>query len=182
MTLVIAQQEAGRVIMGADSAAGSTDEIHTYPDLEKIFRRGPYLVGVCGSWLICQVVNYLVEWPEPPDSGDLLPFLFGEVVPEIRRAVKAADALHGAPTFLGDKTVLLVGLRGQLFIITSDLSVVRSAGLSCIGSARQYGYAAMHALKAAKIKSARRRIEMALETAAEFSNFVRPPFRILESS
>ncbi len=40
----------------------------------------------------------------------------------------------------------------------------------------------MHALKAAEVKPARRRIEMALETAAELSNYVRPPFRILESS
>ncbi len=182
MTLVIAEKEAGRVIMGADSAAGNREEIHTVPDLEKIVLRGPYLVGHCGNGRVGQVVNLLVEWPEPPRSGELLPFLVREVVPEIRRAVQDAGAAQEGPAILGATTVLLIGLNGQLFVVARDLNVIISPGTACIGSGRHHGDAAMHALTAAKIEPARKRIEMALQAAADNSLYVRPPFRILETA
>lgn len=128
-----------------------------------------------------QVVNLLVEWPEPPRSGELLPFLAREVVPEIRRAVQDAGAAQDGREILGNQTVLLVGLLGQLFIVARDLYVVPSPGPSCIGSGRHHGYGAMHALKAAGVEPAQKRIEMALEAAADYSLCVRPPFRILET-
>ncbi len=182
MTLVIAEKEAGRVIMGADSAAGNREEIHTVPDLEKIVQRGPYLAGHCGNGRVGQVVNLLVEWPEPPRPGELLPFLAREVVPEIRRAVQEAGAAQEGGGILGDKTVLLVGLHGQLFVIARDLNVVSSLGTACIGAGRHHGYGAMHALKAAGIEPAQKRIEMALQAAADYSLYVRPPFHILETA
>ncbi len=182
MTLVIAEEEANRVIMGADSAAGDRDEIHTYPDLEKIVQRGSYLVGHCGNGLVGQVVNLLVEWPEPPGSGELLPFFAREVVPEIRRAIQDAGAAQEGRGILGDKTVLLIGLSGQLFIVGADLNVVRSPGLSCIGAGRHHGYGAMHALKAAGVAPAQKRIEIALQTAANYPPYVRPPFRLLATA
>jgi hypothetical protein len=40
----------------------------------------------------------------------------------------------------------------------------------------------MHALKAAGVEPARKRIDLALQTAANFSPYVRPPFRILETA
>ncbi len=182
MTLVIAEEEDERVIMGADSAAGDREEVYAYPDLEKIVRRGPYLVGHCGSGRVGQVLNLLVEWPEPPGSGELLPFFAREVVPEIRRAIQDAGAVQEGGGILGDKTVLLVGVRGKLFIIAADLNVVHSPGLSCIGAGRHHGYGAMHALKAAGIGPAQTRIEIALKAAAKTSLYVRPPFRILETA
>lgn len=181
MTLVIAEKEAGRVIMGADSAAGGREEIHTYPDIEKVVRRGPYLVGHCGSGRIGQVVNLLVEWPDPPQSGALLPFLVREVVPRIRRAVRDAGAAREGVAILGEKTVLLVGLHGQLLAIGCDLNVLDLSGPACIGAGRHHGYGAMHALKAAGVEPARKRVEMALRAAADDSLYVRPPFHILET-
>lgn len=127
-------------------------------------------------------LNLLVEWPEPARSGELLPFFAREVVPEIRRAVRDAGAAQEGRAILGENTVLLVGLCGRLFIIAPDLNVVRSPGLSCIGAGRHHGYGAMHALKAAGVEPARKRIELALQTAANFSPYVRPPFRILEAA
>jgi hypothetical protein len=181
MSLVISEEEEGRVIMGADSAAGSAEEIHVYPDLEKIVQRGPYLVGHCGQALVGQAVNVFVEWPEPPKSGELLPFLVREVVPEIRRGVQEAGAVYEGPAILGDKTVLVLALRGQLFVIGSDLFVIKSPGLTCIGAGRPYAYPTMKALKAAGVEPARKRIEMTLKAAAEECPFVRPPFRFLKS-
>jgi ATP-dependent protease HslVU (ClpYQ) peptidase subunit len=182
MSLVISTEEAGHVLMGADSAAGSAEEVHVFPDLEKIIRRGPYLVGHCGRALVGQALSVLAKWPEPPKRGEeLLPFLVREVVPEIRRAVRDAGAAAEGPGILGDKTVLLVGLHGQLFAVGADLFVVKAPGLFCIGAGRPYAYPTMKALKAAGVEPARKRIEMTLKAAAEECPLVRPPFRFLES-
>jgi len=83
---------------------------------------------------------------------------------------------------LGNKTQVVLGIQGQIFNLTTDFAVVRSPPVDCIGIARHHGYAAMHALAAAGVKPARKRIRMALEAAAEHSLYVRPPFRFLEGT
>ena len=42
MTLVIAHEESGRVIMGADSAFGNPEEYYVFSHAEKLARCGPY--------------------------------------------------------------------------------------------------------------------------------------------
>ena len=181
MTLIIAEEEEGRVIMGADSAACSPNEVYTLPALEKIVQRGQYLIGACGSGRVCQVIRTLVEWPELPDTDALLPFLVRQVAPAIRVAVQEAGALQEGRSKLGDKTQVVLGIQGQVFYLTTDLAVVKGNPVVCIGSGRHHGYAAMHALAAAGITPARARIQLALEATAEYSLQVRPPFRFLES-
>jgi len=180
MTLVIAEEEEGRVVMGADTAAGRPEEFYVYEHLEKIARRGPYLLGHCGSTRIGQVLQHLVEWPDPPAGGPLAPFLIREVVPKIRQTLLDVGAARDGPYILGDTTVILVAARGEIDVIGADLTVVRSNGLSCIGCGRHAAYPTMEALKAAGIGPARRRIEMALEIVARRVPVVEPPFRFLE--
>lgn len=181
MTLIIAAVEPDRILMAADSAFGNPEEFYVYPDIPKIARCGPYLVGSCGITRIGQALHHLVEWPEPPESDDLLPFLIREVLPEIRRAVEGAGAAQPGRAFLGDKTVILIGVRRQLFAVGADLAVVRpSGGLACIGRGRHVAYPVMKALKAAGIEPARKRMEMTLEIVAQHVPVVRPPFRLLE--
>jgi hypothetical protein len=184
MSLIISAEEAGRVVMGADSAGGTPDEVYTFPDLEKIVQRGPYLVGACGDGRVCQIIRTLVDWPDLPEVGDLgelQTFLIREVAPVVRETVEKAGALHDGRAKLGNKTQVVLGVKGQIFSLTTDLAVVKTTPVTCIGAGRHHGYAAMHALAAAGVDTARKRIEMALEAAAEHSLYVRPPFRFLES-
>ena len=179
MTLVIANEVPGGVIMAADSAAGKPEEFYVYRHLEKIARCGRYLVGHCGNARIGQVLNHLVEWPEPPSSGPLAPFLIREVIPAIRRALQHAGAAQEGPAILGETTVVLVAVGSELYIVGNDLTVVRSEGLTCIGCGRHAAYPVMEALEAAGVEPAQRRIEMALEIVARRVPVVEPPFRFL---
>jgi hypothetical protein len=179
MTLVLGAEEAQQIVMGADSVAGDADELYSYPGLEKIFERGPYLVGCCGFARVGQVLQHLVEWPDPPTKGELMPFLVHELVPEIRRAVEDAGAATEGRSFLGEKTVLLIGLQGQLWCMGSDLLVIRTHGVACIGSGRHRAYPTMHALQAAGVEPAQKRIAMTLEATAAYTARVGPPFRFL---
>ena len=131
MTLVIAIEVPGGVIMAADSAAGRPEEFYVYRHLAKIARCGPYLVGHCGNARIGQVLNHLVP---------LAPFLIREVMPAVRRALHDAGAAQEGPAILGETTVVLVALGGELYIVGNDLTVVRSEGLTCIGCGRHAAY------------------------------------------
>ena len=185
MSLVIGIEHEDRVILAGDSAVGIVDhpgEIYSLRHLEKIARCGPYLLGYCDNARIGQVVVHHVDRPEPPESGPLAPFLVREVVPEIRRAVEAAGAAQEGRAVLGPKTVVLVAVRGELYIISADFTVIRSEGFTCIGFGRAAAYPVMDALLAAGIESAHKRVEMTLEIVSGRSPFVAPPFRFLESS
>lgn len=181
MTLIIAVEEDGRVIMGADSAVGKPEEFYVLSHMEKIAQCGRYLLGHCGNARIGQVLHHLVEWPEPPDSGPLAPFLVQQVMPEVRRAIQDAGAAQQGPAILGDTTVVLMALRGELYVVGADLTVVRTEELACIGCGRHAAYPAMEALKAAGVEPAHKRIEMALEIVARRVPVVEPPFRFLEN-
>ncbi len=182
MTTVIAVEEHARVIMGADSAAGKPEEYYVFRHLEKIARCGRYLIGHCGNARIGQVLHHLVEWPEPPSSGPLAPFLIREVMPEVRRAVQDAGAAQEGRCILGDTTVVLLAVRGELYVVCADLTVIRSDGLACIGCGRHAAYPAMEALELSGVEPARKRIETALEIVARRVPVVEPPFRFLEGT
>ena len=121
MSVVIAVSDGETIEAGADSAVGSPEEI--YELLEpKVFVRGDYLIGYCGSLRIGQILRYQTELPEPPPDGNLTAFLVQEVVPEIQRAVEVAGAA-GKDHFLPNKTVILLGCRGGLWSIRGAAAV-----------------------------------------------------------
>ena len=182
MTLVIAVEERGRIIMGADSAAGEPGEFYAFNHLEKIARCGPYLVGFCGSLRVGQVLHHLVEWPEPPAEVPLTSFLVREVAPAISQAMHDAGAVREGQGILGEKTVVLLAVRGELYAIGSDLTLIRIDGPACIGCGRHAAYPAMEALALAGVETARRRIEITLEIVARRVPVVEPPFHFLESA
>ena len=64
---------------------------------------------------------------------------------------------------------------------TSDLTVLPEVDFGAIGSGRLRAYAALHALKAAGIEPAQRRLELALEAAAKYTASVRPPWQFVRS-
>ncbi len=71
-----------RVILGADSVGSNGNEIKTFPN-RKVFVRGPYVFGVCGSYRVAQVLRYRAELPEPPAEWDSEAFMVRELVPAI---------------------------------------------------------------------------------------------------
>ncbi len=179
MTCVAAVVSGDTILAGADSAAGMGEEIYRL-DEPKVFVREPYLLGYCGSLRIGQILRHRVELPEPPESEDLTPFLVRELVPAVRRAVEEEGAAGEGKAFLGEKTVILIGWRGKLWTLGTDLSIFPAgADFVAIGSGRPRSYGAFHALAAAGVEPARRRLELALEAAAAYTSNVRAPFHFV---
>jgi ATP-dependent protease HslVU (ClpYQ) peptidase subunit len=174
MTIVLAETEDQTVTFAADSAGSWGDEIYTI-DLPKAFTLGPYLFGYCGSYRIGQVLRHCLELPEPPAS-DPEKFLVREVVPILRQAVVDQGAAADGRFFLGEKTTILVAFRGRIWSIGTDLAVFPELSYAAIGSGRLRAYGALHALNAAGVEPARRRLELALTATAEHTANVRPPW------
>ncbi len=181
MTCIVGITDGESVTLGADSAAGTGEEIYTL-ETRKVFARGPYLFGVSGSFRVGQIMRFRAELPEPPPSTDLEPFLIRELVPAIRRVVTEEGAAGSGPTILGAKTTILLGCRGQLWCVTNNLTVIRESPFAAIGSGRLRAYGALHALQASATEPSRRRLELALEAAAAYTANVRPPWYFISSS
>jgi hypothetical protein len=179
MTCVVGSIDGPTVILGADSAAVGPDaEIYTPPE-PKVFTCGPYVMGVCGSYRVAQVLRCQAELPEPPTPADLGPFLIREVAPTISDLLEAEGVVASGHAYLGDKVALLLGYQGQLWHIGSDLTVLPEVEFGAIGSGRHRAYAALDALKTAGVEPARRRLELALETVAKYTATVRPPWHFV---
>ncbi len=137
------------------------------------------MVGVCGSYRVAQVLRYRAELPEPPDSTGLKSFLIRDLAPAIGDLLAAEEVVGSHRTYLGEKVAILLGYRGQLWCIASDLTVLREVELGAIGSGRLRAYAALHALKSAGVEPVQRRLELALEAAAKYTASVRPPWHFV---
>ena len=175
MTCIVAETDGQEILFAADSAWGHGDEIYTL-DTPKIFQHGECLFGVCGSFRVAQILRHHVEPPTPPDD-DLESFLVRDLLPALRAAVLEHHTAGPGFAFLGEKTTLLIGCRGQLWTVGTDLIAIRENPFAAIGSGRLRAYGALHALHAEDHATPQRRLELALGAAAAYTTTVRPPWR-----
>jgi len=178
MTCVVGWTDGETVTLASDSAASGDGEIRAL-QLPKVFVRGDYVFGFCGSYRIGQILHYCTELPPAPAGGPLEPFLVRKLVPALRRAVASEGAAGEGRAFLGEKTGLLIGCQGQIWCVGHDLTVVPEAPYAAIGSGRSRAYGALFALASETIP-VQRRLELALAAAAEFTPGVRPPWHFVQ--
>lgn len=182
MTCIVGAIEEGRIILGADSAASCDHEIYRMQE-RKVFRNGPYVIGVTGSYKIGELLRFKAQLPEPPtDPTDLKPFFVRHLMPKIAGIVRAEGAAHDGRLLLGPRTGLLLGCRGKLWHVDPDLTVLCEGNFASIGSGRLRAYAALYVLEKAGVGPAKRRVELALEAAAEYTASVRGPWQFVELS
>ena len=181
MTCIVGVVDEGRVILGADSAgSGKENEIYSLPE-RKVFARGPYLFGITGSYRLGEVLHFKTELPELPKQHDLKRFLVHELVPAVADAVLKNHCAHEGREILGPRTGFLLGVRGSLWCIISDLTVFQAGSFASMGSGRLRAYPALHALEAAGVTPAKRRLELALEATYAYTSDVRGPWQFVES-
>ncbi len=178
MTLVLGHADGETTTLGADSAMSMEGEVYTM-DVRKVFQRGPFLFGVCGSYRVTQILRFQAELPEPPPAAELEPFLVTELAPAIRRAIEEEGVAGSGCAILGEKTALILGCRGRLWFIGNDLTVVPASPFAAIGSGRHRAYGALHALREAGVEPPRRMLELALAAAAKTTPTVRPPWHFV---
>lgn len=177
MTCIVGLEHNGRVYIGGDSAGVSDYDLTVRAD-EKVFRSGPFVMGFCGSFRMGQLLRYRLEAPKlPKDPDDLDRWMVCEFVDAVRECLAAGDHLKKKAGHESEGE-FLVGVRGRLFTVQADFQVARSSHTyDAVGCGANL---ALGSLFTSEGVSPRKRVQVALYAAEQFSAGVRGPFTIEE--
>lgn len=179
MTCIVGVAAKGKVWMGADSAGvAATWELHTRPD-QKMFQRGPMLVGFAGSFRVGQLMQYTFVMPPHPAGASEMEYLIGHFVPAFRACCRDG----GVVMTPGDDhmpTGFLLGYRGRLYTLEENFQVGKSAfNHEAIGGGASQ---ALGSLWTSRGYDPRSRVRLALESAVTYNASVKKPFKIMVNS
>jgi len=167
-----------KMYVGGDSCAGNPSQYTAYEIANpKVFAKKEYLIGYTTSFRMGQILERFLEPPPIKDGDNLYHLMIDKFVPQIikifkrHRWSKNEDGNEVGGQFI-------VGVRGRLFFIESDFSVIEynSAFISC-GCGVDYAEGSL--FNDTRSKDA---ILRAFKAAAHFSVYVQPPFKILSRS
>lgn len=131
MTCIVGIEHGKRVLMGGDvqGSGANYKVLHTQP---KVFRKNALLFGYTTSYRFGQIIEHGLKNPIAPDSDDeIYRWLVTVLVPDIRKCLKDEGYEQGGNC--------LIAVRGQLWELQADFSVLRSAkGYAAVGSGYEY--------------------------------------------
>ena len=168
MSCVIGLMDDGNVYIGADGFA-TTEEGERRPIVaDKIIRNKHYLIGYTGSVRTGQIVdshNF-----DPPDKIE-------DLAEAMREHLYAKGCVATAEGGISMQTCnFLIGYKDQLYEILMDFQLNEVLGnFTAVGSGAAYAMGAMYVLNKMKIDPLRK-LELALEAAADFHTSCGPPF------
>jgi ATP-dependent protease HslVU (ClpYQ) peptidase subunit len=177
MTCIVALKENGKIYFGADKALSDTYTIRKMSS-NKIFKKGKYILGYTGSPRLGQLLEHVIELPEPPKSGADLHFIVSSLIESVRKGLKE----YGFSEVENNKEsggLFIMGVDDEIFKVYSDFQVsTYENNVGCCGSGEDYAEATMEALK--DILPPKERIARAIEIAGKFVTTVTQDCVILE--
>lgn len=172
MTCICAIEHNGVVWMGGDSAGTAGNMHQRIRGDKKVFIKGDFIFGFCGSFRMGQLLQYNIELPVQPEGKDDFAFLVNEFIDSVKKCLtKKEGEEEMSPYFL-------FGYRGKLYGVQGDYQVSKAeAGFDAVGSGADIAVGALSVNKSEK--SPKKRLLQALEASALNNAAVRPPFTIL---
>jgi len=167
--------------MGCDSAGGIPSEYWvTETELLKVFHNGPFMIGYTSSFRMAQLLQYQLDTDQleaqHEDESDVA-YLVRVVVEAIRELFKD----HGFAEIESNVErggVFMIAYRGKLYEVHANYQVFRRRDrYAAIGCGQHYAEGALYITGQQGFTPATR-IELALEAAAKYSAYVRPPFHL----
>lgn len=168
------------LVIGSDSASCEDNEVMSTVD-PKAFTIGEYTMAFAGSFRVGQVLKYHFKPPEPPKNNEEMNrFMVTGFVSHLTDAMKKGGLWHKDDGLKLDDAEFIVSVRGRVFFVGTDLTILEMQdNMVSIGIGKEY---ALGSLYTSKGLSPEDRVETALEAAAKFSPWVRPPFTIIKCS
>ena len=177
MTCIVGLVHGDRVIIGGDSAGGTAGwGIQDRFD-PKVGVVGEFVFGFTDSFRMGQVLLY--RFKPPPIEGELMTYMVGPFIDEVRRTFRAAGYAERQNERESGGT-FLVGVRGRLFRIASDYQVGESMdGYDAVGCGADIALGSMYSSGLVIDSAPRARVLEALSAAEHFSGGVRRPFKVV---
>lgn len=188
MTCIVGVIHEGTIHLGSDSAATGGWGMLDLVAGGKLFRNGEFIFGCSGSPRVHQVLQYVFEPPrhhrevvkDEIVDRDIQHFMVADVIPRLRAVLHEEEALtvrNNTPE-LSDGSALLIGYRGHLFTLYSDLQVQESTDdFAAVGSGGHIAIGSLHMTREQTDPQAR--LEQALEAACRYNAYCRPPYHFL---
>ncbi|NKI17398.1 hypothetical protein HCU74_08210 [Spongiibacter sp. KMU-166] len=177
MTAIAGIMNDGKVYIGGDSAGVGGLSMQTRSD-PKVFKNGEFIFGYTSSFRMGQLLEHEFSPPKPFEGEEGMPYMVKRFIPAVRGLMKGGgyQETRNGQEYGG---TFLVGWRGQLYEIEGDYQVarVRQSYHAC-GCGQDLVLGSLHATDSMKI-APKKRIEMALQAASEFSAGVRGPYTVL---
>ena len=170
MSCVIGLKHNGKVYIGGDGRATSSDGEKRPLICKKIFKNGTYLIGFCGSVRSGQLL-FPEQGFQPPKKIIHFPKAMREWYAEngsLLRDEETGD-IYGSN--------ILVTKNGKLFEILMDFSILEVESFTAIGSGGPFAFGALDMLMPTKL-SPKDKILRALETSAKYCAQVGPPYEV----
>jgi len=172
-TCIVGLEYDKGIYIGGDSAGVSGLDVSIRTD-PKVFKNGPFIMGFTTSFRMGQLLMYKFEPPKRDPKKTDHEFMVTDFIDAVKKCFIDNDFGSKENNDYGS---FLVGYRGKLYIIYEDLQVGENeCGYASVGCGESY---ALGSLFSTPKLSPRKRIEMALNAAAEFSGGVSPPFNII---
>lgn len=172
MTCIAAWVEKGVITMGGDSAGVNDRQDLQLRKDTKVFQREGLLIGVSGSWRVCQELKYQYL-PSLDLTMGKHEWMVLRLLPWLREYLNDEDL---------QRTELLVGLQGSLYHVYGgqQVSEVIEQYEAC-GCAAQVARGAFYTMREFGVGVLPdTMVTVALEAAERFCSGVRGPFTILE--
>ena len=169
MSCVVGLLKDGKLYMGSEGRA-STDTGEKRPIIAtKLFWNGDFLIGFVGSVRTGQLLK--TEYFEVPDD-------IHELADAIREHLAVKGSLATSDEQLSMQNCnFLVGFKGRLYEILTDFQLNEACGnYLAVGSGSNWAMGSLFTSK--RVKSAEKRVLIALRAASEFDASCGPPYFI----
>lgn len=171
MSTVIGIVQDGKVYMGCDSYATTEDGVkRNLNKVKKMFTNGPYLIGYIGSVRAGQTL--LPHVFTPPKNVMNFPDVMIKQFEE--KGCLATDP--DSQTSAQQSNFLIATTSGKLYEVLADFQINDIDDYTAIGSGSHFAYGSLYTTR--HMKDPRKRLKIALETAAFFDTSTGPPFII----
>lgn len=177
MTLLLGAEHRGKVHLLADSITVDGDGAINVTDTPKVWRSGPWVVGVAGSWRVLSLLRWRLELPDVAVGDDIPRAVNVELLDAMQAVLREAG--YSVDDEKNEVSwECLIGIGGSLFYVDATLGpihprdgiascghkIVASSGAAALRSQRPWKRGAEHALR------------RAAEAAEESGSDARGPF------
>lgn len=172
MTAIAAIKTNDGVLVGTDSAVTRPDkDLLLVSSVSKVFELEDLVVGVSGSIAIGQYLSRTFRVPGRPPNTSLARYMVAHFGPAVEKALRQEG-------LKGHCSILIATPENGLFISEDGAAVVEPQDpFAAIGTGANFALGALRATRG----DPRGRLLRALDAAAHFDPYVRPPFTILKA-
>lgn len=183
MTCIVGLVHEGSVWVGGDSAGVAGYSITTRAD-EKVFRRGPFVMGFTSSFRMGQLLRYKLKVPTALPStyhADPDKWMATTFVDAVRKCLK--DGGYARKTNEEERGgTFIVAQDSNLWEIHGDYQVGRPAsGYTAVGCGEDIALGALHLATRERDPEPQSVVEWALDAAVAHSAGVCGPYTVLST-